>query len=136
MVCPNNGRDRKYEVVTIEVKPAEALLFIRYDGEITAEEMRESLPKIPPALASLPAGFRILVDLTNLVSMDVACAPDIERVMDLCRDKGVAEIVRAIPDPQRDIGLQIMSRFHYGPGVRIVTCRTLAEARALLESER
>jgi len=99
------------------------------------EETHKSVPEIPVALASLSAGFRALVDLTNLVSMDVACAPDIERVMDLCQQKGVAEIVRVIPNPKQDIGLQIMSHFHYGPAVRIVTCNTLTEAMALLQIE-
>jgi hypothetical protein len=120
-------------VVTIKVKPEEALLLICYDGKITREETRARLLEIPSALASLSTGFRVLADLTNLVSMDVACASDIEQVMDLCQKKGVAEIVRVIPDPKQDIGLQIMSHFHYGPAVRIVTCLTMAEAMALLE---
>jgi hypothetical protein len=124
------------KVVAIEAKPAEALLLVRYHGEITMAEMHASLPEIPVALAALSPGFRALVDLTNLVSMDVGCAPDIERVMDLFQEKGVSEIVRVIPDPKRDIGLQIMSHFHYGPAVRIVTCGTIAEAVALLQIDR
>jgi hypothetical protein len=123
-------------VVFFEAEPSQSLFTVRYEGRVTSEETRENGPRIANALASVPADFRLLVDLTNLVSMDVACAPDIERVMDVCQERGVAEIVRVIPDPQRDIGLQIMSHFHYGPGVRIVTCRTLAEATTLLESDR
>lgn len=122
-------------MVRIEAKPAEALLVIRYVGTITREETRKSVPEIPVALASLSAGFRALVDLTHLVSMEIACAPDIERVMDLCQQKGIAEIVRVIPDPKQDIGLQIMSHFHYGPAVRIVTCGSLVEAMDLLKIE-
>ena len=51
--------------------------------------------------------------------MDVACVPHLEHIMQLCDEKGVSAVVRAIPDPRRDIGLQIMSYFHYGPEVRI-----------------
>jgi hypothetical protein len=43
-------------------------------------------------------------------------------------------VVRVIPDPHRDIGLQIMSYFHYKGDVRIVTCETLAEAAKTLRS--
>ena len=50
----------------------------------------------------------------------------------MCNEKGVSAVVRAIPDPRRDIGLQIMSYFHYGPDVRITTCRRLEEAQELL----
>jgi hypothetical protein len=36
---------------------------------------------------------------------------------------------------QADIGLQIMSYFHYGSGVRIATCETLAQAINMLSEE-
>jgi hypothetical protein len=42
--------------------------------------------------------------------------------------KGIAKVVRVIPDPGKDIGLSIMSLFHYRRGVSIVTVETLAEA--------
>jgi len=64
--------------------------------------------------------------------MDVDCAPHLEQIMQLCNEKGVSAVVRAIPDPRRDIGLQIMSYFHYGPEVRITTCRSLEEAHEIL----
>jgi hypothetical protein len=67
-------------------------------------------------------------------SGDVACAPSIERVMDLCQEHGIAEIIRIIPDPSRDIGLGIMSRFHYGNSVRIFNCSTQEEAFNLLST--
>jgi hypothetical protein len=41
-------------------------------------------------------------------------------------------VVRVIPDPQKDIGLNILSLFHYRKRVRIVTCETLDEARKVL----
>jgi anti-anti-sigma regulatory factor len=119
-------------VITVEAEPGKTLLIIRYDGKVTVEETRDYLPKISDALLPFTTGFRLLVDLTNLASMDVACAPNIKQAMDLCQKQGVTEVVRIIPDPTRDIGMQIMSRFHYGPGVRISTCATLAEATALL----
>ena len=74
----------------------------------------------------------LLADLTALESMDVGCAPFIEKAMDLCNEKGASIVVRVIPDPHRDIGMQIMSIFHYGSDVQIVTCETLAEAIKML----
>ena len=52
--------------------------------------------------------------------------------MDLCNKKGVEMVVRVIPDPHKDIGLNIMSLFHYRRHVRLVTCQTLAEAMNIL----
>ncbi len=84
------------------------------------------------ALKTMPAGFRLLVDMSELTAMEVACAPFIERVMDMCQESGVTDVVRVIPNPTRDIGMQIMSTFHYAPSVRIGTCNTLEEGIALL----
>jgi hypothetical protein len=58
--------------------------------------------------------------------------PYIERMMDLFNKKGVEMVVRVIPDPYKDIGLNIMSLFHYPRRVHIVTCETLEEAREVL----
>ena len=93
------------------------------------------MEEVRAGLAKLESGFRLLADLTDLESMDVACAPFIEKAMDLCNEKGASIVVRVIPDPTRDIGMQIMSLFHYGGDVRIVTCETLDEARAILFAE-
>jgi hypothetical protein len=54
--------------------------------------------------------------------------------MDLLNQHGVAMIVRVIPDPHKDIGLNILSLFHYRRGIRIVTCKTMEEARTVLAS--
>ena len=54
------------------------------------------------------------------------------QVMDLFNAKGVAMVVRVIPDPKRDIGLNILSLFHYSRKVRIVTVKSLDEATKLL----
>jgi hypothetical protein len=53
--------------------------------------------------------------------------------MRLCNEKEVSAVVRVIPNPQRDIGLRIMSFFHYGPDVHIATCAALDEAREILD---
>jgi hypothetical protein len=33
-----------------------------------------------------------------------------------------------IPDPHKDIGLNILSQFHYGPEIQIATFETMADA--------
>jgi hypothetical protein len=48
--------------------------------------------------------------------------------MDLVAAKQVGLIVRVIPDPRKDIGLNILSYFHYGPQVRIETYQSLRDA--------
>ena len=117
---------------TIESDATRNRLVIRYKGFVSAAEMREGVPKIEAALASLRPGFQLLTDLSGLSEMEVEAAGTIKQVMDLCRQRGIARVVRVIPDPKKDIGFNIMSHFHYKRGVGIVTCETLAEAQAAL----
>ena len=121
-------------MISFEPNVARNLLEIRYGGVVRAEETEKGLEQLRASLAKLEIGFRVLVDLTALESMDVKCAPSVETAMDLCNEKGASTVVRIIPDPRRDIGLQIMSTFHYAGDVQIFTCETLAQADDLLET--
>lgn len=122
-------------MITFEVDEPKRLLVILYRGHVAAEETEKGLNDVRSGLAKLKSGFRVLVDLTKLDRMDVGCAPFIEKAMDLCNEKGASTVVRVIPDPHRDIGLQIMSIFHYRGDVRIITCQSLADANEILFSE-
>jgi hypothetical protein len=121
-------------VVHFDARPALKLFLVRYHGAVTAAETEQGVAQAAACLTTLPGGFRLLADLSALTSMEVGCAPSIEKVMDLCQKQGVSEIVRIIPDPSRDIGMQIMSLFHYGGEVRIFTCSTQDEALRLLST--
>jgi hypothetical protein len=119
-------------VISFESNVPRKLLEIRYGGVVGADETEKGLEQLGASLARLEAGFRVLVDLTELELMDVKCAPFVEKAMDLCNEKGASMVVRVVPDPHRDIGLQIMSVFHYGGEVRIFTCETITQAEELL----
>ena len=122
-------------MIKFEVDEPKRLLAIRYHGVVRAEETEKGLEQIRNGLTKLQRGFRLLADLSELQSMDVSCAPFIEKAMDMCNEKGASMVVRVIPDPHRDIGLQIMSIFHYGGDVQILTCETLAQADELLRAQ-
>lgn len=109
------------------------LMKITVAGDTIAEEVRSALENLRSLLIDVQPGFRLLADLSGLVSMPTSVAPHIGEVMDLCAEKGVALVVRLLPpDPSKDIGLAIMSKFHYPPHVSIVTCGTMEEAMQLL----
>ncbi len=121
-------------MIRFEVDQPQNLLVIRYSGLVPAEETEKGVEQVRSGLAKLTSGFRLLADLTDLETMDPGCAPFIEKAMDLCNEKGASIVVRVIPDPHRDIGLQIMSIFHYRGDVQIFTCETLAQAKEILET--
>ncbi len=119
-------------MVTLELDQSRNLFIIRYSDHVGPDETERALTDIRLALGRIEPGFRLLADLIQLQSMEISCAPHIETAMDLFNKRGVSEIIRIIPDPRRDIGLQIMSYFHYSGDVRIVTCETVDEAMNLL----
>ena len=88
---------------------------------MAAQQIREVLQGVAP-------GFRVLADFRGLESMDSAAAPHIAKMMDALAEKEVASVTRVMPDPRKDIGLNILSQFHYGPEVTITTFDTLADA--------
>jgi hypothetical protein len=124
---------RCFMTTALKLEPERNLVVVRYHGHVGPIDAQRYLEEARAALPNIQPGFRLLADLTDLETMEVSCAPYIRQIMDLFNEKGIASVVRVIPDPTLDIGLQIMSLFHYGHNVRIMTCATLEEAMRALE---
>ncbi len=107
-----------------------------YSGAVGAEDMKRCLGTVRDLMEQLKPGFFLLTDLTNLESMDAACAPDLGAIMELCSAKGMSTVVRVIPDPNKDIGFDLISHFHLHAPVKTQTHATLADAiTSLLQME-
>ena len=111
---------------------AKRLLYFGYIQQVRTKDLQRGLEDLPALLADLPPGFHLLVDLARLESMEPACATKIGKVLELCDQHGVGLVVRVIPDPSKDIGLNMLSIFHYPHHPRAVTCKTMSEAARLL----
>ena len=92
--------------------------------------MKAAAKRAREVIKDFRPGFRLLADFRWLESMDPAGGQSIAEIMDAMTEKQVAEVIRVMPDPRKDIGLNILSQFHYGPNIRITTYETLAEALA------
>jgi ABC-type transporter Mla MlaB component len=108
------------------------LLRICLNGAIDAKCMKACVDEVARQLPTLHTNFKSFTDLSGIQSMDTDCVPEVERMMDLCRDKGVSTVVRLIPKHSKDVGFNILSFFHYPKKVHIVTCATAAEAERAL----
>ena len=104
------------------------LLYLGYSQHVTEAEIKNEQKNLATLLADLPPGFCVLADLSGLDSMDASCATEIGKIMEMCDAKGVEVVVRVIPDPHKDIGLNILSLFHYRKPQRMVTCKNMEEA--------
>jgi hypothetical protein len=120
-------------MVLITINKVKRLLYLNYIGHVKASELKEERCSGKALLAELPAGIKVLADLSRLESMDAESTVEIGKMMEMCDEKGVEIVVRVIPDPSKDIGFSILSMFHYKKRIRSVTCETLDEAGKALE---
>ena len=111
---------------------AQRLLHISYIQNVSVAELERGYEGLNRLLAEFPAGFRLLVDLGRLESIDLAGVDVIGRTMELLDQHGLELVVRVIPDPAKDIGFQIIGIFHYANKPRTVICETMVEAARIL----
>src|SRR6266568_5551066 len=112
----------------LELDRSKRLLVISAAQRVTAEEANRAAQRIRELLQDVAPGFHVLADFRWLESMDSAAARHIAEMMDALTEKNVASVTRVMPDPHKDIGLNILSQFHYGANVQIGTFETLADA--------
>ncbi len=105
------------------------LVTLRYKGHVDAGvaegihlHFQTLIPKCRP-------GFKVLVDLSSVDEISRDVIPIITRIMDLCNQHGVAQVARVIPDPDKDIGFNILSVFHYDKGIKVVNYQSLDQVR-------
>jgi hypothetical protein len=118
----------------VELDQSKRLLVITAAQQVTAEQARQVAQQVRELLQDVAPGFRLLADYRYLDSMDPATARHVAGIMDALAQKQVASVTRVMPNPHKDIGLNILSQFHYGPEIRISTFQTLADAlQSLME---
>ena len=112
----------------VELDQSKRLLVISAAQRVTAEQARQAAQQVRELLQDVTPGFRVLADFRWLESMDPATARHVAEMMDVLAQKQVGSVTRVMPDPHKDIGLNILSQFHYGPEIQITTFQTLADA--------
>jgi hypothetical protein len=116
-----------------EIDRSHRLLKITFADHVAPEDVRFCLERLQSLLTDIQPGFRLLSDLSGIKSMPTTTAPYIGQIMKLCSEKGLESVVRILPiEPRNDIGYAILSQFHYGPNVRIVTCDNVEQAESYL----
>ncbi|MFP4282729.1 MAG: hypothetical protein ACLFU2_08920 [Opitutales bacterium] len=116
--------------IQFEPHPEENWLHALCRDEVRAGDLSRHFPQLEAALATLEPGFGIVADLSGLETMEHACAAEVQQLMDCFNRAGVERVARLPAPSGADIGLGIMSAFHYGPEVRIRVCQEWSDALA------
>jgi len=120
---------------SVEADKSKRLVVISAVGQVTRKEAKQAAQRTRDILKDFAPGFRVLTDFRWLQSMDTAAARHVAEIMDTLTEKQVASVIRVMPDPHKDIGLNILSQFHYDPEIQITTFETLADALQSLVKE-
>ena len=119
-------------MILITSNRAKQLVYVHYSGQVEVADFQDRREDFVAQLSEMKPGFLLLSDLSQLESMDLACAAELGKMMTLVADAGIGRVVRIIPDPTKDIGMNILTAFHYHGRPRPATCATMAEAAELL----
>ena len=120
---------------SVESDRSKRLLVISAAGRVTKKEVESVALRLREMMKEITPGFRVLTDFRWLGRMDPAAPVALAEIMDALAEKDVAAVVRVVPDPNKDIGLNILSQFHYGPETKLATFESLAEALSALMDE-
>jgi hypothetical protein len=113
---------------SVEADRSKRLLVISVAGHVTKAEVAAAARQVREMVKDAEPGLHLLADFRWLESMDSSAASDVAEIMDVLTEKQVGSVTRVVPDPHKDIGLNILSQFHYDPKIRIATFETLADA--------
>ena len=109
------------------------LLTVRFIGQVLPTELESARAELAAEIAGLLPDFRYLVDFTQFEAMNPDNVTEVGQLMELIAESEVSLVVRVIPDARHDIGMNILTIFHYPPELKVITFQTLTEAATALE---
>lgn len=119
-------------MILVTTNQAKQLLYVSYIERVDQTDLERARREIEALIPELRPGFRLLTDLSRLEAMDVAGAPELGKLMESIDQSGVSLVVRVIPDPKKDIGLNILTLFHYRTRPQVISCERMSQAAAHL----
>lgn len=122
-------------MISVEIDRSKRLLIISAAGHVRTEEVQQAAQEVREALRQVAPGLRTLIDFRWLESIHPSSAPYIAQILEALAQKQAASIIRIIPDPGKDVRLQILSQFRNSDELPISTVETLVEALDRLSEE-
>lgn len=114
--------------VSVQTDTTRKVVRVHFQGTVLPTQLKTQVRNVQDDVQRLGPGFVLITDLTGLESMDLDCVAHLTRMMDVCLAAGVAKVIRIIPDPTKDIGLNLLSQVHYRGRVPTAIFETQAEA--------
>ena len=110
-------------------------VIVEFEGNVDAAQAKQFFADLEKVRPKPEKDFILLADFSLVDTMEFSVKGEIEKAMDLFNAQGLTEVIRVIPDPNMDIGFNLMSSSHYSKQIKVHTLRSRQEAEALLGSE-
>ncbi len=119
----------------VHVDPRRNLLHLIFVGQLDRASGARLLAEVAAKLPELRPGYHVLTDLRELQDVDRDGEQVVRELMDRCNAARPAALIRVLRDQTTNFGFTLMSPFHYGARVPVVTCLSLAEAVSQLPAD-
>lgn len=106
---------------------------LEFEGNVDVAEAKRSFDEMGKTSPQKGKGFRLITDFSKLDTIDIGVKSFIEKAMELFKNQGVTEIIRVIPDPNMEVGMNLISTAHYPKSVKVHTMRSRHEAQEYLK---
>ncbi|MDM8538580.1 hypothetical protein QUF70_17630 [Desulfobacterales bacterium HSG17] len=111
--------------------PQNNRLYIKFDGFITAEEVKEIRQIMSREMIKLKTGFNVISDISHLQSDSQIGAKDLMRLQKALKKTGAHRVVRIAGD--QFVSLNFFERASREVGLIMERANSMAEAEALLD---
>jgi hypothetical protein len=130
MIFRENPREMHQIAAMIrpDIYHKENVLHLSFSDRVQLYHFEELKPRLPAVFRCLRPDFTLLTDLSGVEEIDIACCKPIGELMEQVVDAGVGQVMRVVPDPRKDIGLNILAAFHYPKTLRIKIYNNLNQA--------
>jgi anti-anti-sigma regulatory factor len=123
---------REVDMIKIAFDAEHATVILEFVGNVDAAQAKQYFIDLEKTLPKDAKTLRLLIDISAVDTVDLEAKDELEKGMDLLNARGVSEIFRAAPDPDLDIGFNVMATTHFSKHVRVHTLRSRQDAQARL----
>jgi len=110
------------------------IVSIKIMGEFDLKQSQEMYRDAAIILKTAEGPLMVLSDISEAIDIKHESIEALSKVMELFNSHGTKQVIRIIPDSSKDIGLNILSRFHYSPDVKIHTFDSREKAGEYMRS--
>jgi anti-anti-sigma regulatory factor len=110
------------------------IVSIKIQGCFDSEQADKMYADAASIIRNAKTALIVLTDISEVDEMKHESIESLSKIMELFNSHGTKQVIRIIPDSSKDIGLNILSRFHYSPDVKIHTFDSQEKAGEYMRS--